>query len=56
MNLCFGTHWPVYKRTECEPLQFGSSREHIAAVNASSKGPPTVFVWGLNVYIYCRLE
>ena len=29
------------KRTECEPSQFGSSREHIAAANAASKGPPT---------------
>ena len=33
------------KRTECEPSQFGSNREHIAAANAASKGPPTVFVW-----------
>ena len=32
------------KRTEYEPSQFGSSREHIAAANAASKGPPTVFV------------
>ena len=29
------------KRTECEPSQFGSSREHNAAANAASKGPPT---------------
>ena len=35
------------KRTECEPSQFGGSREHIAA---ASKGTPTVFVWVLNVY------
>ena len=32
------------KRTECEPLQFGNSREHIAAANAASKGPPTFCV------------
>ena len=44
------------KRTEYEPSQFGSSREHIATANAASNGSPTVFVWVLNVYIYCRLE
>ena len=44
------------KRTEYEPSQFGSSREHIAAANAASKGPLTVFVWVLNVFIYCSLE
>ena len=32
----------LYKRKECEPSQFSSSREHIAAANAASKGPPTV--------------
>ena len=47
---------PENKRTECEPSQFGSSREHIAAANAASKGLSTVFVWTLNVYIYCKLE
>ena len=25
-----------YKRTECEPLQFGNSRERIAAANAEN--------------------
>ena len=29
----------INKRTECEPSQFGSNREHIAAANAASKGP-----------------
>ena len=36
---------------QCEPSQFGSSREHIASANAASKGPPTVFLWVLNVHI-----
>ena len=36
------------KPTEFEPSQFGSSRDHIAAANAASKGPPTVFVWVWN--------
>ena len=47
---CYAYAWRN-KRTECEPLQFGSSRDHIAAATAASKGPPTVFVWVLNMYL-----
>ena len=50
-------HLVLNKRTEWEPSPFVSSRKQIAAANyAASKGLPTVFVWVLNVYIFCRLE